>query len=222
MLAVHDHWATCPHAAHPHRAHRQLAFAVYYVLAEAYGASNVVGGPLGEMRGLREDGTRPADILVTDRDDTSIAVDVVVASPFTASLPVQREYASRPGLPARRAEDRKFRRDYRDSVRALVGRPGMRFVPCAVDEFGRLAPHFVALLREAAASKARLDAARRTAWLARHVGGDAAGPLALSVRGRAAELLTGWVARISWAVHSAHAHGVTAARSLTARAATVG
>ena len=78
---------------------------MYYVLAEAYGTSNVVGGPLGEMRGLREDGTRPADILVTDCDDTSIAVDVVVASPFTASLPVQREYASRPGLPARRAED---------------------------------------------------------------------------------------------------------------------
>ena len=103
------------------------------------------------MPNLRPDGTRPADILISNYAGSfrDVIIDVTVAGVVAPARSASHaQYITTPGAAARQAEALKFRQDL-NSSRPL--RSVHRFIPLfAVEEFGRLGDHAEAFLFEMA------------------------------------------------------------------------
>ena len=144
-LEAADHLARCPKSPAFHSAHRAITGVLNTIIDEAGFAAE----RRNEVRGLRPaDNSRPADILIAGFGGAlqHLAIDVVIPGVlgYTGWRPTG---GSTPGSAARYAEARKFRRDAQSSQPIAAAH---RFVPFAVEEFGRLGEHAKALLFELA------------------------------------------------------------------------
>jgi hypothetical protein len=141
-----DHFARCPKSGAYYKAHGALV-AVLNTIVDESGFRR-----LNEVNHLRPDGTRPADIFISNYGGSfrDVIIDVTVAgvlAPVRAANNGSQYFLSSPGAAARRAEALKFRQDL-NSSRPL--RSVHRFIPFAVEEFGRLGDHAEAFLYEMA------------------------------------------------------------------------
>eukprot|EP00873_Tetraselmis_striata_P037933 jgi/Tetstr1/458197/TSEL_044687.t2 len=125
--------------------HARIATTMVSILQEAGAPRDSV---LTEVRGLRSaDATRPGDVVRLDYmgPGVHLVLDAAVTCVFRNSIAAQ--VAVQPGYAARLREQTKFRVD------ACSSQPVARrhrFVPCVVEEAGRLGEHLLALLKELA------------------------------------------------------------------------
>eukprot|EP00873_Tetraselmis_striata_P036234 jgi/Tetstr1/456498/TSEL_043221.t1 len=143
--ALERHIVRCPRAGAWHKVHARIATTMVSILQEA-GAPR--DSALTEVRGLRSaDATRPGDVVQLDYmgPGVHLVLDAAVTGVFRNSIAAQ--VAVQPGYAARLREQTKFRVD------ACSSQPVARrhrFVPCVVEEGGRLGEHLLALLKELA------------------------------------------------------------------------
>eukprot|EP00873_Tetraselmis_striata_P013200 jgi/Tetstr1/433464/TSEL_022736.t1 len=141
--AFERHIVRCPCAGAWHKVHARIATTKVSILQEAGGPRYSV---LTEVRGLRSaDATRPGDVVQLDYmgPGVHLVLDADVTCIFRNSIAAQ--VAVQPGCAARLREQTKFRVD------ACLSQPVARrhrFVPCVVEEGGRLGEHMLALLKE--------------------------------------------------------------------------
>ena len=188
-----DHFARCPKSGAYMRVHKNLLAVVNTIVDEAGFARD----RKNEVTNLRPDGTRPADILIANYGGTFRDVIVDVTAPGVIG-PARHAHArhvenfiATPGAAARRAECTKFRQD-ENSSRPL--RSVHRFVPFAVEEFGRLGDHAEAFLFE----MAKAATASRSHLL--HLPDDSP-----QMRFFLQQKLKDWRQRISLAINCTHA-----------------
>eukprot|EP00873_Tetraselmis_striata_P037934 jgi/Tetstr1/458198/TSEL_044687.t1 len=143
--ALERHIVQCPRAGAWHKVHARIATTMVSILQEAGAPRDSV---LTEVRGLRSaDATRPGDVVRLDYmgPGVHLVLDAAVTCVFRNSIAAQ--VAVQPGYAARLREQTKFRVD------ACSSQPVARrhrFVPCVVEEAGRLGEHLLALLKELA------------------------------------------------------------------------
>mmetsp|Transcript_45667 Transcript_45667/g.114269 ORF Transcript_45667/g.114269 Transcript_45667/m.114269 type:complete len:422 (-) Transcript_45667:453-1718(-) len=143
--ALERHIVRCPRAGAWHKVHARIATTMVSILQEAGAPRDSV---LTEVRGLRSaDATRPGDVVQLDYmgPGVHLVLDAAVTGVFRNSIAAQ--VAVQPGYAARLREQTKFRVD------ACSSQPVARrhrFVPCVVEEGGRLGEHLLALLKELA------------------------------------------------------------------------
>ena len=143
-----DHFARCPKSGAYCAAHKAAVGVLNTIIDEAgFGSDRK-----NEVPNLRPDGTRPADVAIINYGGSfrDVCLDVTVPgvlSHVRTSNQSRRFYTSSPGAAARQAEIHKFRQD-ENSSRPL--RSVHRFIPFAVEEFGRLGDHAEAFLYEMA------------------------------------------------------------------------
>eukprot|EP00873_Tetraselmis_striata_P009583 jgi/Tetstr1/429847/TSEL_019714.t1 len=143
--ALERHIVRCPRAGAWHKVHARIATTMVSILHEAGAPRDSV---LTEVRGLRSaDATRPGDVVQLDYmgPGVHLVLDAAVTGVFRNSIAAQ--VAVQPGYAARLREQTKFRVD------ACSSQPVARrhrFVPCVVEEGGRLGEHLLALLKELA------------------------------------------------------------------------
>ena len=143
-----DHFARCPKSGAYYAAHKVAVGVVNTIIDEAgFGSDR-----RNEVPNLRPDGTRPADVVIVNYGGSfrDVLLDVTVPgvmAPVRASSQSHLYFLSSPGAAARQAEAKKFRQD-ENSSRPL--RSVHRFIPFAIEEFGRLGNHAEAFLFEMA------------------------------------------------------------------------
>eukprot|EP00873_Tetraselmis_striata_P042122 jgi/Tetstr1/462386/TSEL_007392.t1 len=143
--ALERHIVRCPRAGAWHKVHVRIATTMVSIMQEAGAPRDSV---LTEVRGLRSaDATRPGDVVQLDYmgPGVHLVLDAAVTCVFRNSIAAQ--VAVQPGYAARLREQTKFRVD------ACSSQPVARrhrFVPCVVEEGGRLGEHLLALLKELA------------------------------------------------------------------------
>jgi hypothetical protein len=194
-VVLADHKARCPKSRSFYAAHGAVVQAVNMTSDEMhFGRARV-----NEMRALRPDNTRQGDIVIQQYEGlTHLVIDVTVGSPLAGChLDLA---AANPGHVANKLETLKFAADSNSSLCLGMAH---RFVPFAVEEFGRLGDHAQALLYEWAC---RLVATHRPELL-----GSPAGKLAVQHQLRI------WRQRLSLAVNVTHAQSALNADSNNTR-----
>jgi hypothetical protein len=188
-----DHFARCPKSGAYWKVHNTLVAVVNTIIDEAGFAAQ----RKNEVTNLRPDNTRPADILIANYGGSfrDVILDVTVPGVVAPARRVHSRHVeghlTTPGAAARSAEMCKFRQDA-NSSRPL--RSVHRFVPFAVEEFGRIGDHAEAFLFE----MAKAATAGRPHLL--HLPDDSP-PMRFYLQ----QKLKNWRQRISLAVNCAHA-----------------
>jgi hypothetical protein len=183
-----DHFARCPKSGAYWTAHNTLVAVVNTIIDEAGFAAQ----RKNEVSNLRPDNTRPADISIVNYGGTFRDIILDVTVPGVVALARNSGiFMTNPGSAARRAESAKFCQDA-NSSRPL--RSVHRFVPFAVEEFGRIGDHAEAFLFE----MAKAATVGRSHLL--HMPDDSP-PKRFFLK----QKLKNWRQRISLAVNCAHA-----------------
>jgi hypothetical protein len=150
IQAANDHFGRCGVAGNPQFIHRAVVSALQQIIISTgcVAKKHIVL----EAASLRDDLSRPADILLQHLDGVSrhVAVDVSVAGVFISS---QAMGPRRPGAAAAKREHKKWSDDLA-AQQSIVRDKGFRLVPFVLEEGGRLGIHAWAFLQE-------LDKARR-------------------------------------------------------------
>ncbi len=158
------------------------------------GAAFPASSVLTEPQHLRNDRSRPGDILALGRDvhrmDT--IMDIVIASGLTKSCLSSSSRSS--DFVLKGAERAKFGKDRR-STNPISSSSTMRLVPLALNHLGLRGPHFQALLKEFASI---LVTKPEGCSLLR-------GPFALTHTGALQKIMRTWGARITWTAQREHA-----------------
>ena len=147
-----------------------------------------------EPQHLRPDRTRGADLYVRQLGGSGkdIGIDFVVSSCTCSSIREKSQNSS--DAPLKKAEDRKFAKDLASSL-PFQNSATRRFVPFALNQFGRRGPHANALLLEfASALVLRSGGCHLTR-----------GPFAMTDSQALQHIVGVWGARITWMVEREHA-----------------
>jgi hypothetical protein len=147
-----------------------------------------------EARHLRSDSSRPGDLyaLAGGLHAKDTAMDVVIMSTLTKSCLFQSSSSSDFAL--RQAENNKFNKDLRNSE-PLQFSATKRFIPLAMNQFGRRGPHFEAVLREHASLMIKRPSGCRLLQ----------GPLAVPPTVALSKVLSAWGARLTWTAQREYA-----------------
>jgi hypothetical protein len=150
IQAATDHFGRCSVAGNPQFIHKAIVTALKRIL-DSTGCVPKKHIVL-EAPSLRDDRSRPADILLEHLDGVSkhVALDVSVAGVFIYS---QAMGPRRPGAAAAKREHKKWSDDLA-APQSIVRDKCFRLVPFVLEEGGRLGMHAWAFLQE-------LDKARR-------------------------------------------------------------
>jgi hypothetical protein len=153
------HAMTCDKLAGSHTLRHNIIQSMVQYGSSAAGHSSSIEPQERHLKNLRVGdlgyGQR-GDVLVSTLDDL-VNVDITVTHPASATM---RGRASKvPGAAAKAAEDSKHRSHARD------GTSGYRFVPFAVESYGRLGSEAIELLNDWATSAASGGFYNRTAYL---------------------------------------------------------
>ena len=147
-----------------------------------------------EARHLRSDKSRPGDLyaLAGGSHAKDVAMDIVLVSTLSKSCLLKSSSSSDYAI--RQAENNKFNKDLRNSE-PLQASATTRFIPLAMNQFGRRGPHFEATLREHASLLIKRPSGCRLLQ----------GPLAVPPTVALAKVLSAWGTRLTWTAQREYA-----------------